>query len=449
MIDEQTTAGFESLLIATLAEMIPKAHQASADLLSLRAEDEPGWTTKSLEEGDLPHSPADVPMQAGPDRGGANKHPRRLALIGSALVAAAGIAAFAVVQTRDTDPAASPTSQPAQADPPGTIVVPSVEDENSAVPFDGVAIAPGTVGWFELGDLPTDLAARVGNIQTYTNDYASVFFRCVTWTEAGRSITCTKLAGGNYVQLSSFGPAPTVGASNGLGTQLGDGLDAAQVLWAVAQGSLWGYDSVTTPPTPTRVAIGPITGLSYRNGDSAYLAWERSPGVIVWLAATGYTDTEMAQLAASVRPAALSSLPLLVDIGAKVRDLNGMERSIHLATVKGVRCAGITLFTECTRLDQGAALVRTLDGSAPVVGAVAIAGPKESLVVTLGNGEQRVVALADAGLGLQTALYTPATGETMVSARISDATGATLRTMDLTSGQSPTTTISVLSPPTT
>ena len=371
---------------------------------------------------------------------------RRYLAVAASVVVLAGVAGLIALRTNDRTPAGStsdPTNAPGAV--PAVITVPSVENENSPVPWDRVAIAPGTVGWFELGDLPAGLAARVGKIHTYSSDYSSVFFRCVTWTENDGSITCTKLAGGNYVQLSYFGPAPATGASNGIGTQLGDGLDAAQVLWAVAQGSLWGYDSVTTPPEPTRVAIGSVTGLSYRNGDSAYLAWERAPGVILWLAATGYTDSEMAQLAASARPATLSSLPVLIDVGSSVTDSQGVSRSLKVTSVNGIRCAGITIDTQCTRIDQGPALVHTLDGSGPAVAAIVPSGTTASLVVTLADGQQRTVPLTGAGLDINTAIYAATDKETLSGAQIVNATGEVLQRITLAPnpGQPTTSTVSV------
>ena len=337
-----------------------------------------------------------------------------------------------IVKTREVE-TTEPTLPAAHVPhTPAVIEVPAVEDEHSKVSWDRVAIAPGTVGWFEIGNLPSALAARVGTIQSWSSDYTSIFFRCVKWTESASTVTCTKLAGGNYVETSSFGPAPAVGASNGIGAQLGDGLQTAKVLWTMAQGSLWGYDEVTTPPTPTPVAIGSITGLSYRKGDSAYLAWQYAPGVIVWLAATGYTNAEMAEMAASARPAALPSLPLLIAVGANVTDSNGVSRSLKVTSVNGVRCAGITVYTQCTRIDQGPALVRTLDQAGPAaVGAVVPSGTTASLVVTLVGGQLRTVPLTPAGLGIDTALYTAATGETLASAQVVGAAGAVLQTISL------------------
>ena len=375
--------------------------------------------------------PVDQPMQL--VRVGDATPPRRpyLAIAASVVVVLAGVAGLIAVRADDRTPAGSPSNPDSQAASPAVIEVPSVENETSKVPWDQIAIAPGTVGWFEFGDLPADLAARVGKITSYSNDYSSVFFHCVTWTENDGTITCTKLAGGNYVQLSYFGPAPATGASNGLGTQLGDGLDAAQVLWAVAQGSLWGYDTVTAPPKPTPVAIGSITGLSYRSGDSAYLAWERAPGVILWLAATGYTDQDMAQLAASVRPVTVTSLPLLIDVGSTATDSYGLPRSLKVASVDGIRCASITLYTECTRIDQGPALVRTLDGSGPAVAAIVPSGTTASLVVALADGQVRTVPLTATGLNINTAIYAAVAGETMSSAQIVNANGEVMQRITL------------------
>jgi hypothetical protein len=134
-----------------------------------------------------------------------------------------------------------------------------------------------------------------------------------------------------------------------------------------------------------------------------------------------------------------------------VNDLHGVRRWIHLASVHGVRCVGITLYTECTQIGQGPVLVRTLDGSDPAVGAVMDTGRDATLVVTLRNGDRRRVPLAVAGLGLQTALYTPASGETMAAAEIVDSTGATIAAIDLVnaSTSSPVTTMSLLTTTTT
>lgn len=381
----------------------------------------------------------------------------RLAAIASLLVAGLGLAAFVLVKTRDVDtsgssvpPAQSPTTRPGT---PATIQVPSVEDEHSKVPWDRIAVAPGTIGWFQLGDLAPDLAARVGPIQAWSDEYTSIFFRCVAWTEAGSTVTCTKLAGGNYIATSTFGPTPDSGPSSGVGTQLGDGLDPAQVLWTLAQDSLWGYDEVTTPPVPTQIAVGSITGVSYRHGNSAYLVWERSPGVIVWVEANGFTDTEMAELAAAVHPATLpSTLPLLLTVGASVNDSNGLSHTLKVSSVNGIRCAGLTMFTECTRIDQGPAIIQSLGAGTPAVAAVAPSGTPASLVVTLVGGGQRSVTLAAAGLEIQTAIYAAVTGETLSSARVVDATGTVLQQLSLAPDPSQTvatTTAADITPETT
>ena len=351
---------------------------------------------------------------------------RRVALLGSAVVAAAGLAVFVLIESREAS-APSPMSPSSVPATPGTIPFAPVEDENSTVPWDEVAIAPGTVGWFQLGDIPPALSARIGQAHHWSHAYTSQFFQCETWTETDSKIACSKLAGGNYISHNSYG------ADVEVGVQLGDGLEPAAVLWQLAQGSLWGYDTVTTPPEPVQVPIGTITGWSYRNDDDlAYLVWERAPGEIVWLKTQGFTDVEMSQLATVTEPAVLpAALPVLIPIGTSVTDLNGLERRLKLASFDGIRCVGISMFNQCTRVDQGPALVRSLDGSAPTVAAVAPIGTAASLVVTLGNGERVEVALTDARLGLETAIYSPPAGVTMLRASVNDSTGAPIQTLEL------------------
>jgi len=395
MIDEDTDTEFEALLTATLAEMIPAAHRAAEHRSVI-------------------------------GRPRVRRDSRRFALVGSALVAAAGIAAFVLLQTHHVATPTPPAGQPPTGGTPATISVPSIDDEHSPVPFDGVAVAPGTIGWFHLGHTPAPLTARIGAEQRWSDAYTSIFFTCADWDRAKPMLTCTRLEGGNYISHTRYG------SNLEIGTQLGDGVDAAKVLWAMAQGSLWGYDRQQSPPTPTVVRIGTIDGVSDRNGDTAYLAWQRSPGVVVWLKATGFTDAEMAQLAAAVEPVQLpATLPLITSIGTPANDLHGVRRWIHLASVHGVRCVGITLYNQCTRADQGPVLVHTLDGSDPAVGAVMDTGRAATLVVTLRNGDRRRVPLVVADLGLQTALYTQPSGVTMVAAEIVDASGATISTIDL------------------
>jgi len=436
MIHGQIDAEFESLLIATLDEMIPKAYNAATGALQMDPEDSQ-WPIERIESSSaqgitlaLTSFRAQTPRQ------------RRSAVIGSALVAAAGIAALLVVQTHNTHGTNPAANQPSSAPPPATLVIPAAE-VNSKVPYDEVAVASGTVGWFQLGDVSPALASRVGRVDRWSDEYTSTFFRCVDWDRSVVTFTCTKMEGGNFIDHTRYGTDIAVGV------QLGDGLQAASVLWTLAQGSLWGYDAVTAPPAPTEIAVGSTIGLSYRNADDAYLVWQRSPGVIVWLKTSGFTDAELSQLATSVEPVQLpATLPLVSEIGTKVTDVHNTQQSMQLATIDGVRYAGIQLYSECTRVDQGPALVQTHDQSAPVVGAIAASGSPATLVVALADGETRSVPLVDTGLGVQSALYTPAHGETMMSAQLIDATGATVRTIDLAPAGISVTTVAG-QPPTT
>ena len=98
-----------------------------------------------------------------------DRHRPRVALVGSLVVAALGLSAFVIVKTREVE-TTEPTLPAAHVPhTPAVIEVPAVEDEHSKVSWDRVAIAPGTVGWFEIGNLPSALAARVGTIQSWSS----------------------------------------------------------------------------------------------------------------------------------------------------------------------------------------------------------------------------------------------------------------------------------------
>ena len=95
MIDDQIDAEIEALLIATLDEMIPKAHRASARRQQIRLA-EPKTTTPTAAEETFVESFDAAGFSARRDRIHTARRHRRVAVVGSMLVAAAGVAAFAV-----------------------------------------------------------------------------------------------------------------------------------------------------------------------------------------------------------------------------------------------------------------------------------------------------------------------------------------------------------------
>jgi|GEM_PF-4141022 len=301
-----------------------------------------------------------------------------------------------------TTPAASETAVSSSG---GIIEVPQSDSDAYRPPWDPIAIAPGTIGWFEFGDgVPASVSdPEPAEPTPYAEDDVtrSAFFRCVDWTISDDDApTCTQLAGGNGVEHTSYGDQLGVGVALGPST-------VGEQLWVQAQGSLWGYEEVTEPPEPTTITFGDTEAVSYRNGDHAYLAWDHAPGVVVWLQSRGLDDTELAFVAAGVRPAELpSELPVLISLNDPQPVPSGPgsisdERSVKLGFLDGEACVGIVMWEQCTST-AAPAVFASPDGE--TLAAIAPTGTGVLLDIDLGTASERL-EMDPTGFGFDLAVF--------------------------------------------
>ena len=358
----------------------------------------------------------------------------RGALVGlaAAAVAVLGLGMFAVAredagapatQPLDTLPAVDPAANP----PPsrGSVIdVPRSASDFYMPPWDPIRIAPGTIGWFEAGDdLPPEIASLPQN-ETIPDDTArSAFFVCASWTIDADSPICDRLAGGNGIEHVTYGDRL------GIGVGLGDTTPQDQ-LWNQASGSLWAYDAFTEPPEPTIIPVGEVDGVSYRNGDAAYLAWEYEPGVVVWLRGNGLSDDELSTIAEGVRPAPLpAELPVLLRLSTpSVGDTGpggtSNEASVKLGYLDGRPCVGIQMWETCVPTDAPALFGAAVFGDGQLDQYAAIAPTGTDLTfeaTTFGAGTQRI-DLVPTDFDFDLAVW-ESTGSRLLSARLVDATG--------------------------
>ncbi len=383
---------------------------------------------------------------------------RWLAVAASVVVVAGIAAVWAAVASRNVDeplgPAQQPVTAPLRSDPmvddaaveatttsmPGEVsissgatwvgnirAVPNASSDGWYVPpWDPIAIAPGTIGWFEAGDnLPDGLAAR-RELAGGPGGLAG-FFVCREWTlDSSGAPTCTELGGGNGVEQVTYGD------QLGVGVELGN-IDARTQLWAQAQGSLWGYDEVMEPPEPTTVDIDGIEGYGYRSGDRAYLAWEYQPGVVVWLNGQGLDDIQLADIAAEVHPVELpAELPLLLQLA----DLGTTEvgpgsssanSAFKLGYLDGQPCVGIELWEQCASLDAPAIFGAAVwgDGKADRYAAIAPVGTDATMRVNLYELGWQTIPLEATAFGFDIATWAGDT-DRILAAELVSADGRTL-----------------------
>ena len=259
-------------------------------------------------------------------------------------------------------------------------------DEGGHNHLDTIQITPRTIGWFVAGTgLPPDLAklpiSYAGSQAAVDPTEAdplgpSALFECASWTanipdDGHLAATCSGLVGGDLVSQVNYGDRL------GIGVDLGSATTAQELLWMVADGGLWGYERFPNPPVPTEVAVGDATGYLYRNGDRAVLAWEHSPGVLVWLQSTGIDDATLATIARGTYPAPLPdrlALPLVVGPAHTLRGLGDLKTDqLKWASIDGHSCVGFTV-TRCTPLDGEPHLITEAFDDQMLIGAVWTAG---------------------------------------------------------------------------
>lgn len=377
---------------------------------------------------------------------GSRTSPRRTALV---VVAAAGLlVGGSLALLSDHQPSHLPAADTASESAPET-TIPSFLTSTTISPDDPslwnpIRVAPGTVGWYEFGDVPTDLVATLGAVESWTVDYTAQFYRCSNFTVDAVGPICTGLVGGNFV-------APIAFAGTGeLGTHLGD-MSTADLLWIKAQGSLWGYDEMTSPPLPTPVAVGDHTGLMYSNNGMSYLVWEQAPGVHLWIRGTDVSVDDMVGLALTVRPATLpDQLPLRIVLDGVASSGAPSEDELVIGSHPGMpMCAQVGTSNGCVSIPpespvSGVALVVGSDGVGGAITTVAAIFPLGStnrLRVDLAGANSITAEPVVSPLGFKYAVYridnTPITGGVAVAPDGSVIATATLTTAP--TGGTPTT----------
>ena len=383
---------------------------------------------------------------------GSASSPRRTALV---VVAAAGllIGGSLALLTDHRSESQVPAAETASESGPATTIL-SFPSSTTISPDDPslwepIRVAPATVGWYEFGDIPASLTSRVGAVESWTSDYTASFYRCATYTVDAEGPICTGLIGGNFV-------APTTFAGTGeLGTHLGD-MSTADLAWTLAQGSLWGYDEVTSAPPPTPVAVGDHAGLMYSNADTSYLVWEQTSGVHLWIRATDVPTDDMVGLALTVRPAILPDhlpLPIIVDTvspsGAPAYDelVIGSHPGMPL-------CAQINSSDGCVSLPPltDVAMVVGNNGEVGQIAAVAAIfplGSADRLRVDLAGADSVTVEPVVSPLGFQYAIFRPVGTERIIGGGAVAPDGSVVATATLSTvpaGATPTTIGSIVTP---
>ena len=338
--------------------------------------------------------------------------PRRTALV---VVAAAGllIGGSLALLTDHHSESQIPAAETASESGPETTIL-SFPSSTTISPDDPslwnpIRVAPGTVGWYEFGDISASLTSRVRAIESWTTDYTASFYRCATYTVDAEGPICTGLIGGNFV-------APTTFAGTGeLGTHLGD-MSTADLAWTMAQGSLWDYSDVTSAPPATPVAVGGHAGLMYSNADTSYLVWEQAPGVHLWIRATDIPTDDMVALALTVRPATLPDhlpLPIIVDTvstsGAPsynelvIGSHPGMPLCAQINSSNG--CVSVPPLTDVAMVvgNDG------VDGQISAVAAIFPLGSTDRLRVDLADADPVTVEPVVSPLGFRYAIFRPGT----------------------------------------
>ena len=311
-------------------------------------------------------------------------------------------------------------------------------DQPSA-PWDDIAVAPGTVGWYDLDTavVPNDLAARLGEPMVWDTSYMMNFYRCPTWqagtgsvadgTLDATGITCDGLEGG-YREVVEFGDTLGVGTGIGRSDWTNNELPTIEtLLFGLANGSLWGYEDHDTPPEPTRHDIDGVNAVSYRVDDHAYLVLEPTPGTFVWLHARGLSDTDLEAAARALEPVELpDALPVPIVLGPDLADTHGSTQ-LKLMWLDGRPCVGLhTAATACTPADAGPALITAsigAEGQRPSVAAITPAGDDYQLTIALfGIDEWQTVPRTFIGLGITSYVYPPS-NERLFEARLTDPNG--------------------------
>lgn len=314
------------------------------------------------------------------------------------------------------------------------------EGERPAVLWDEVKLAPGTVGWYDVNnaDLPDELAVRLGGQIYWDLPYLMGSFRCPNWDAGAGSVvdgtidaagvTCDGLQGG-YREFVEFGANLSVGTGFGRSDWTNNEVPTIEtLLFGLADGSLWGYETHDTPPEPTRHDIDGVEAVSYRVGDHAYLVLEPTPGTFVWLNGRGLSDPELESVAEALEPEYLVAtvpVPLVLGPDSPGGTVDGSAQ-LQLVWIDGVPCVSFDLSIECTPADSGPALVvagRDGRGQQPSVAAIVPAGDDYRLTVALfGIDEWQTVPRTFIGLGLATYVYRPS-DERLFSARLADPDG--------------------------
>ena len=384
-------------------------------------------------------------------------------------IVVAGIAAVWAVSRNDTATPPAPADQPTAPAPatklppgqdgaggtasgvavpePGTATtaeplvqpIPVVREqaEWAPAPWDDIAVAPGSVGFYDVdtAELPDDLSARLGTPTVWDTSYLMNFFRCPTWEAAPGSvtdgtidatgITCTGIEGG-YREVVEFGDSLSIGSGIGRSDWTNNTVPTIEtLLTGLADGSLWGYETHATPPEPTLHDIDGVAAVSYLEGDHSYLVLEPTPGTFAWLHGRGLDDADLEAVARALRPVELpATVPVPIVLGPDVAHptANGTAQ-MKMVWLNGQPCVGLQIEMECTPADAGPAIVTGgigTTGQQPAVAAIVPAGQDYQLTVALfGMSEWQEVPPAFSGLGITTHVYVP-DNERLFAARLTD-----------------------------
>lgn len=334
---------------------------------------------------DIEHDLRDVPEVAVAG-GRALPRPRPVLLAVTAAGLLVGIGISVGLGQRSSGPGDAPRAPVPVATaslPPGAIAVPQAFTDPAPAVWDDVPMAAGVVGWYDVGDaVPGRVADEFADPR-----YLARFLRCARWTGDGRTDppTCDAVQGG--VLSGGVNYRPSTARELGVMSSIGTDVDVKAAAWAQADGSVWGYETFTTPPDPNPFSVGGVSVFGYRNGDHAQLTWQPAPGNIVSLDGRGFTDEELLALVSQLRPVTLPSvLPLTFQVRAPAK-----RPALVVGWLRGRRCATFDPDHSCVPFGEGDAIVQggAFFGQVPAVAALVAPASTARFDVEVAGGDHR------------------------------------------------------------
>ena len=333
---------------------------------------------------DIEHDLRDVPEVAlHGGRAIAKPRPVLVAVAAAGLLLGIGIS-LALGHRSPSSPAdapGDPSPAPIASLPPGAIAVPHASTDPAPAVWDDVPVAAGVVGWYDVGD------AVPGRVTDGSDDprYQARFLRCARWNgdDGPTPPTCDALTGGGLG--SGIDYRPSVGREVGVTAAIGTDLDVKAAAWIEADGSVWGYETFTTPPDPTPFSVGGVAVFGYRNGDHAQLTWQPAPGDVVTLDGRGFTDDELLALVPRVRPVTLpTALPLTFLVRAPAK-----RPALVVGWLRGRRCVTFDPDDSCVPFGDDDVIVQggTFPGQVPAVAALVAPSSTARFDVEVADGD--------------------------------------------------------------